>query len=65
LPDYRIYLIDHDGHFHSSVPLPNCVDDETAIEAARQLIDGRDVELWQLDRKVAILDHKTKTLKST
>jgi hypothetical protein len=28
------------------------------------LIDGHDVELWQLDRKVAVFDHQTKSLKS-
>ena len=50
--DYRVYLIGSDGLFHNAVPL-KCGDDDEAIEKARQLVDGHDVELWQLDRKVA------------
>jgi hypothetical protein len=46
--DYRVYLIGSDGHFYNAVP-----NDDEAIEKARQLLDGHDVELWQLDRKVA------------
>jgi hypothetical protein len=28
------------------------------VERAKRLLDGHDIELWQLDRKVAMLDHK-------
>jgi len=52
--DYRVYLIGSDGHFYNAVPLKlKCTNDDEAIEKARQLVDGHDVELWQLDRKVA------------
>jgi hypothetical protein len=37
-----------------------CADDDEAMEKAKQLVDGHDVELWQLDRKVARFDHKPK-----
>jgi hypothetical protein len=50
--DYRVYLIGSDGRFCNAVPL-KCTNDDEAIEKARQLVDGHDVELWQLDRKVA------------
>ena len=50
--DYRAYLIGGDGHFYNAVPL-KCTNDDEVIEKARQLVDGHDVELWQLDRKVA------------
>ena len=63
MPDYRIYIVGHDGHFQSSIALPNCPNDDAAIAAAKQLIDGHDVQLWHLDRKVAVLDHQTKSLK--
>jgi hypothetical protein len=33
-------------------------DDATALIAARKLIDGHDIELWDRDRLVARLDHK-------
>jgi hypothetical protein len=36
----------------------DCADDAEAVERAKQLLDGHDVELWLLDRKVAMLDHK-------
>jgi hypothetical protein len=55
VPDYRAYIIGRDGHFHCSLPL-DCADDEAAIVAAKQLVDGHDVELWQQDRKIAKLD---------
>jgi len=31
----------------------NCADDYQAIILAKEFADGHDVELWQLDRKVA------------
>jgi hypothetical protein len=52
MPDYRVYIIELDGHFHSSVAL-ECADDIEAAEKAKQLVDGHDVELWQRDRKIA------------
>jgi hypothetical protein len=48
--DYRAYLIGPDGHIQSRVDLV-CEHEEAAKERAKQLVDGRDVELWQLDRK--------------
>jgi hypothetical protein len=50
--DYRVYRIGSNGQFYDAVPL-KCTSDDEAIEKARQLVHGRDVELWQLDRKVA------------
>jgi hypothetical protein len=57
MPDYRIYIVGSDGHFDSAVPL-ECADDLEAMEKARQLVDGRDVELWQRARKVATFQRK-------
>jgi hypothetical protein len=31
-----------------------CENDEAAKKRARQLVDGHDVELWQLDRKISV-----------
>ncbi|HXO70738.1 MAG TPA: hypothetical protein VN838_17390 [Bradyrhizobium sp.] len=52
MPDYRVYFIGNDGHFEKAVPL-DCPDDASAIASAKQLIDGHDIELWQLGRKIA------------
>jgi hypothetical protein len=57
MPDYRAYLIGTDGHYFKSVVL-DALDDTGAIAAARQLVDGHDVELWQRDRKIAKFDSK-------
>jgi hypothetical protein len=52
--EYRAYLIGSDGHFCDAVHLV-CTDDTEAIEKAKRLVDGHDVELWQLERMVATL----------
>lgn len=59
MPDYRAYLIGSDGHFYRAVAV-DALDDEAAMVAARQLVDGHDVELWQRDRKIAKFDRKEK-----
>ena len=56
MAEYRAYLVDTDGHFYDVVPLI-CVDDAEALEKAKPLAAGHDVELWQLDRKIATIKH--------
>jgi len=36
----------------------SCEDDSAAVESAKQLIDGHDLELWQRDRRIARFDGK-------
>jgi hypothetical protein len=48
---YRAYLIDSDGHIQRRVDLL-CEDDESAKKQAQKLVDGHDVELWQLNRRI-------------
>jgi hypothetical protein len=36
--------------------------DKEAIEKAKQLVDGYDVELWQLNRKVAEFNITSETI---
>ena len=50
--EYRVYLKGSDGHIKRRVDLI-CEHEEAAKEQARQLVEGHDVELWQLDRKIA------------
>jgi hypothetical protein len=59
MPEYRAYIIGSDGHFHSSVPL-ECDDDTEAMEKAKQLVNGHDIELWQRARKIARFEHQPK-----
>ena len=59
MPEYRAYVVDDDGHFIRALEF-ECVDDEAAKGRAKQLVDGHDVELWQLERKIATFSHKPK-----
>ena len=54
---YRAYVVGSDDKFQIAHSL-ECENDEAAIEAARQFVDGNDVELWQQGRKVARLTRK-------
>jgi hypothetical protein len=50
---YRAYLLDERRHVISAANL-YCADEEAAKELVQQLVDTNDVELWQLDRRIAI-----------
>ena len=52
MSDYRAYIVN--GPFNSirTKFLHDHPDDATAIEAAKQLADGHDIELWDRDRFV-------------
>jgi hypothetical protein len=50
--EYRAYVLGTDGHIQERIDLV-CADDDAAKERAKALVDGHDVELWQLDRKIA------------
>ena len=49
MQEYRVFIMGPDGHVQSRVDL-RCNDGDEAVALARQLVDGHDVELWQLDR---------------
>ena len=57
MQEYRVYVIGPDGHVQDRIDL-ECADDDAAIERAKQLVDGRDIELWQLARKIATFESK-------
>jgi hypothetical protein len=54
MTEYRAYILTPDDHIARAVDL-FCEDDESAKERAKQLVNGHDVELWQLGRKVETL----------
>lgn len=51
MPDYRVYLI-KSNHFEGPPDVITCDSDAEAIEQAKQLVDGHDVELWEGPRFV-------------
>ena len=60
MAEYRVYLVDRDDHFFDTVHL-TCTDDAEAIEQAKALAIGQGVEVWRLDRKVALFPDQNKT----
>jgi hypothetical protein len=55
MPTYRAYLINEDDRVASYRPIEAATDEE-ALQAAKQFVDGHDVEVWLLDRKVGRLE---------
>jgi hypothetical protein len=56
MPYYYVYHVKTDGHVFSRTTI-YADDDEQAVEKARAHLDGRDIEVWDLDRKVGVLKH--------
>jgi hypothetical protein len=45
MADYRAFTVGPDGHFVGFKPM-KCVDDAEAIERAKRILNGQDIELW-------------------
>jgi hypothetical protein len=54
MPDYRIYLF-KDGRLTAPAKVIACQSDKAAIEHAKKLVDGHDIEVWQGARPVTRL----------
>lgn len=52
MQEYRAYIIGPDGAIQTRFEFC-CSDDEEAKDRAKQYVNGHDVELWQLDRRIA------------
>jgi hypothetical protein len=50
---YRAYLLDNHHHVISAANL-YCADEQAAKENIQQLVDTNDMELWLLDRRIAV-----------
>ena len=61
MPEYRAYTVGSDGHYRSS-EIFDAPDDNAAVKIARKLCVGHGVELWMLDRKIAILPPENSAL---
>jgi hypothetical protein len=59
MPTYRAYLINADNRVASYRPIDAETDAE-ALTAARQFLNGCDVEVWDLDRRIGRLEHARK-----
>ena len=54
MPHYFAYVIHTDGLFEDAIEF-DCENDEAAIEAAKQHVNGCDGEVWHYNRRVAQL----------
>ena len=57
MAEYRAYILTSEGRIMKRIDL-DCPDDEAAKKAARQLVEGRDVELWQGKCKIETFEHR-------
>lgn len=54
--DYHAFVLGPDGHVQFRHDL-YCATDAEAIERAKQLVDGHDIELWHREKKIATFKH--------
>ena len=52
-PVYRAFRLDASGHVDRADEI-QAVNDDEAKAAARELVDGQTIELWDRDRRVAV-----------
>jgi predicted short-subunit dehydrogenase-like oxidoreductase (DUF2520 family) len=57
MPTYRFYTVEHDGHIADLPAIVDCHDDRTALKRAKnQYLDGKAIEVWNLQRFVTRLE---------
>ncbi len=54
MPEYRIFKL-KDGRVSEPPSVVECAADDEAVQQAKQLVDGHDVELWTGSRFVTRL----------
>ena len=55
---YLCYCVDPDGHVGGPPGIIECPDDHAAIEAAKALVNGNAIEVWDRMRRVIRLEPK-------
>lgn len=55
MEQYRVYVLDAEGHVRAPPEVIECPDDGAAIEHARQLLDGHAIEVWNFSRRIITL----------
>lgn len=55
MPTYRLYLVDQDNHVACTPKVLTFASDENAVERAKQIVDGHDVEVWQGTRLITVI----------
>ena len=50
---YRIFILEGGAHLSQPPIEIECKDDGEAVNSAKQLVDGHDIELWEKSRFIA------------
>ena len=58
MPFYRLYTLEAGKHIASPPREIECETDELAVQRATQLLDGKDIEVWERARLVTRLSSK-------
>jgi hypothetical protein len=58
--EYLLYKLDSAGHISGVPTIITQPDDGTAIDQAKQLVDGHDLELWDGQRLVGKIPRRKK-----
>jgi hypothetical protein len=58
MPNYRAYLLDENDHIFRRHDF-EAANDTSALETARQYVDGHDVEAWQRTHILGRLTHSS------
>lgn len=53
---YRFYKLDKRGHVEGLPEAVECSDDTDAVEKAEKRANGRMIEIWDLSRRVAVIE---------
>jgi hypothetical protein len=56
MPNYRFFTLDHDGKVSTPATIHSFEDDEAAMKAAKQRLDGHGIEVWQGARLIVDLE---------
>lgn len=57
---YRVYILNDDGHISQPPKEITGEDDDDAIEQAKAVLNGHDVEVWRRDRLIVRLSSPDK-----
>ena len=52
MAEYRYYRVDKDGHVQGPSKVFEQENDAAAMARAKELVDGYDIEVWQLKRLI-------------
>jgi hypothetical protein len=55
MPTYRVYTIKN-GHISGPAEIIEATDDEAARQAAKRMVAGHAIEVWDGSRRIAIFD---------